>query len=71
MGPRLRAHAADPTAVLYYNDFDIESDQAKFEGVKALLISLQDRGVAHALGWQSTTIVVWGLRDGDPDRYAI
>ncbi len=49
----IRAHAADPTAALYYNDFDIESNQAKFDGVKVLLISLKDQGVAvHALGWQ-------------------
>lgn len=49
----IRAHAADPTAMLYYNDFDIESNQAKFEGVKALLIGLTAQGVpVHALGWQ-------------------
>ncbi len=49
----IRAHAADPTAVLYYNDFGIESDQVKFEGVKALLISLKNQGVpVQALGWQ-------------------
>lgn len=49
----IRAHAADPSAVLYYNDFGIESDRAKFEGVKALLINLKDQGApVHALGWQ-------------------
>ncbi len=49
----IRAHAADPTATLYYNDYDIESNQAKFEGVKALLISLKNQGVpVQALGWQ-------------------
>ncbi len=49
----VRAHAADPTAVLRYNEYDIERNQAKFEGVKALLISLKDQGVpVHALGWQ-------------------
>lgn len=49
----IRAHAADPTAVLYYNEYDIESNGAKFEGVKALLISLKNQGVpVHALGWQ-------------------
>ncbi len=49
----IRAHAADPTAVLYYNDYAIESSQTKFEGVKALLISLKNQGVpVRALGWQ-------------------
>ncbi len=49
----VRAHAADPTAVLRYNEYDIESSKAKFEGVKALLINLKKQGVpVHALGWQ-------------------
>ena len=49
----VRAHAADPNAILRYNDFYIESNKAKFEGVKALLISLKKQGVpVHALGWQ-------------------
>lgn len=49
----VRAHAADPTAVLYYNDFDIESTEAKFKGVRALLIKLKKQGTpVHALGWQ-------------------
>lgn len=49
----VRAQAADPNAVLYYNDFDIESNLAKFEGVKNLLINLKKQGVpVYALGWQ-------------------
>lgn len=49
----VRAHAADPTAVLYYNEYDIESNKAKFEGVKTLLINLKNQGApVHALGWQ-------------------
>lgn len=48
-----RAHAADPKAILYYNDFDIESNEAKYNGVKALLKDLLSKGVpVHALGWQ-------------------
>jgi len=34
----VRAHEADPNAVLYYNEYDIESNKAKFDGTKALLI---------------------------------
>lgn len=49
----IRAQAADPTAILYYNEFDIESNEAKFNGVKNLLQELLDQGVpVHALGWQ-------------------
>lgn len=49
----IRAHAADPAAVLYYNDFDIESNDKKYAAVKALLKGLLDKGVPlHALGWQ-------------------
>jgi endo-1,4-beta-xylanase len=49
----VRAHAADPSAILYYNDYDMESNKAKFDGVKALLINLKKQGAPiHALGWQ-------------------
>lgn len=49
----IRAHAADPTAVLRYNDYDIESNEAKYSGVKELLTNLLNNGVpVHALGWQ-------------------
>jgi GH35 family endo-1,4-beta-xylanase len=48
-----RAHAADPTAVLYYNEFDIESNTEKYNAVKTLLKDLLSKGVpVHALGWQ-------------------
>lgn len=49
----IRAHAADPAAILRYNDYYTENNQAKFEGVKKLLIDLKNQGVpVHALGWQ-------------------
>ncbi len=49
----VRAHEADPNAVLYYNEFDIESNLAKYEGTKALLLDLIGKGApVHALGWQ-------------------
>ncbi len=49
----VRAHTADPSAILRYNDYYMESSKAKFEGVKALLINLKKQGApVHALGWQ-------------------
>lgn len=49
----MRAHAADPDAMLYYNEFDTESNTAKYNAVKALLKDLLSRGIpVHALGWQ-------------------
>jgi endo-1,4-beta-xylanase len=49
----IRAHAADQNAILRLNEFDIERNQAKFEGVKKLLIDLKKQGApVHALGWQ-------------------
>lgn len=49
----IRAHAADPTAVLRYNDYSMESNEAKYNGVKELLRNLLNNGVpVNALGWQ-------------------
>ncbi len=49
----IRAHAADPAAILYYNEYDIESNTVKYNAVKALLKDLLSKGVPlHALGWQ-------------------
>ena len=49
----VRAHAADPTAVLRYNEYSMESNEKKFEGGKALLINLKKQNApVHALGWQ-------------------
>lgn len=49
----IRAHAADPIAILYYNEYDIESNTIKYNAVKALLKNLLSKGVpVHALGWQ-------------------
>lgn len=54
----IRAHASDPNAVLryndyLYNDYFIENNKKKFEGIKALLIDLKKHGApVHALGWQ-------------------
>lgn len=49
----VRAHAADPAAILRYNDYGMDNSKEKFKGVKALLLSLKDQGApVHALGWQ-------------------
>lgn len=49
----LRAHRADPNAILYYNETGMESDEVRFKTVKRLLQDLRARGVpVHALGWQ-------------------
>lgn len=49
----IRAHAADPNSILYYNEYDIETNEAKFNGTKKLLQDLQGKGIpVHALGWQ-------------------
>lgn len=47
------AHAADPDAVLFYNDFNIERDTAKLNGVLKMIAELKDEGVPiHGLGYQ-------------------
>jgi endo-1,4-beta-xylanase len=47
------AHAADPKALLFYNDYN-ESDPAKREKIYALVKSLLDRGVPiHGVGLQA------------------
>ncbi len=49
----VRAHEADPTAILRYNDYEMESNKDKFVGVKNLLIDLRNEGTpVDALGWQ-------------------
>ncbi len=47
------AHAADPDAVLFYNDFNIERDTAKLHGVLRMIEDLQAQGVPiSGLGFQ-------------------
>ncbi len=49
----LRAHRADPKAILYCNETGMEREEVRFNTVKRLLRNLLDRGVpVHALGWQ-------------------
>ncbi|MCR9286155.1 MAG: endo-1,4-beta-xylanase [Bacteroidetes bacterium] len=47
------AHAADPEAELFYNDFNIERDTAKFLGVLKMIEELKSEGVPiTGLGFQ-------------------
>lgn len=47
------AHEADPDAVLFYNDFNIERDTAKLHGVLRMIQELQAAGVPiSGLGFQ-------------------
>lgn len=48
------AHAADPDAVLFYNDYSIEALNPKSDSVHALLSDLVARGVpVHGIGFQA------------------
>jgi endo-1,4-beta-xylanase len=48
------AHAADPSAKLFYNDYGIEQDGDKSEAVYALVKSLKEKGVPiHGVGLQT------------------
>ncbi len=49
----IRARAADPSAILRYNDYGMQDNKAKYDGVKALLLDLKNKGTpVQALGWQ-------------------
>ncbi|MEN9444478.1 MAG: hypothetical protein RIS47_1368 [Bacteroidota bacterium] len=40
------AHEADPDAILFYNDYNIESSPSKRNAILELLVKLKDKGVA-------------------------
>lgn len=47
------AHEADPDAVLFYNDFNLERDTAKLNGVLKMISELKEKDVPiHGLGFQ-------------------
>ncbi len=47
------ARAADPKAVLYYNDYSNEGMDSKSEAVYQLVKRLKAKGLVDAVGWQS------------------
>jgi endo-1,4-beta-xylanase len=50
------AHEADPDALLFYNDYDIEWVEAKFQRTLTLVRGMLDRGVPiHGVGFQYHT----------------
>ncbi|MPY58886.1 endo-1,4-beta-xylanase [Streptomyces spongiae] len=52
------AHAADPAAKLYINDYNIEADNAKSDGLYNLAKQLLTQGVPlHGIGFQSHFVV--------------
>lgn len=47
------AHAADPDAVLFYNDFNIERDTAKLNGVLKMVEEMKQNDIPiHGIGFQ-------------------
>lgn len=57
------AHAADPDAVLFYNDFNIDRDTVKLNAVLEMIDEFKSRGVPiHGLGFQ------WHLRMDIPNE---
>lgn len=51
-----RARAAAPNAILLYNDYEIESNAAKFQGLVDMLQRLQRQGAPiDGVGWQMHT----------------
>ena len=58
------AHAADPEAKLFYNDYDAENSAAKADGIFKLVKKLKDDGVPiDGIGFQMHTIA--GRKAGD------
>ncbi|TGE13842.1 endo-1,4-beta-xylanase [Hymenobacter elongatus] len=53
------AHEADPTALLFYNEYDLDANPVKRRAVLAWLRSMQQRGVPiHGLGLQTHMSIV-------------
>ncbi|MFL6077795.1 MAG: endo-1,4-beta-xylanase [Mycobacteriales bacterium] len=58
------AHAADPDALLFYNDYDIETIGPKSDAVYALVKSLRAEGVPiHGVGFQAHATVDFAPAD--------
>jgi endo-1,4-beta-xylanase len=58
------AHQADPRAKLYYNDYNLESDQAKFDTMFQVVTDLLKQGVPiHGVGFQGHLDIQFGFPD--------
>ena len=53
------ARAADPQAILYYNDYGNESMDSKSEAVYQLVKRLKAKGLVDAVGWQCHLASGW------------
>jgi endo-1,4-beta-xylanase len=68
------AHAADPDALLFYNDYNLEWSHPKSDSAYALVADLQARGVPiHGVGFQGHMLLNFPSRDafqGQMNRFA-
>ncbi|CAL9574187.1 Endo-1,4-beta-xylanase A [Streptomyces sp. enrichment culture] len=64
------AHAADPRAKLFYNDYNIEWAGPKSDAVLDLVRTLRAEGVpVHGVGFQGHLGIQYGLPDGVADNF--
>ncbi|HEU5158611.1 MAG TPA: endo-1,4-beta-xylanase [Streptosporangiaceae bacterium] len=58
------AHQADPHAKLYYNDYNLESDQAKYDTMLQIVTDLRKKRVPiHGVGFQGHLDIQFGFPD--------
>lgn len=58
------AHEADPTANLYYNDYEIEASTLKSDAVYRLVVGLKEEGApVHGVGMQGHLLNGWRVTD--------
>ena len=58
------AHAADPNAILYYNDYEAEGMSPKSDAIYALVRDLKQSGIPiHGIGWQMHVSEGWRVTD--------
>nr|WP_165135965.1 endo-1,4-beta-xylanase [Microbacterium amylolyticum] len=65
------AHEADPDALLFFNDYNVEGINAKTDGYYALITDLLEQGVpVHGFGLQSHLGTMYGYDPSLPDNLA-